>query len=97
VAFVFDAAGSFATRCNRALVELEPQVDLEYLDQVKNLVTRHLHYTGSQCASRILLDWSEAVRFFVKVMPRDYKRVLTAQRQAAAEGRTPDFSELVGA
>jgi hypothetical protein len=31
----------------------------------------------------------------VKVMPRDYKRVLTAQKQAAAEGRTPEFAELV--
>ena len=30
-------------------------------------------------------------------MPRDYKRVLTAQKQAEAEGRTPEFAELVGA
>ena len=34
---------------------------------------------------------------FVKVMPRDYKRVLTAQAVAAAEGRPVEFSELVGA
>ena len=33
---------------------------------------------------------------FVKVMPRDYKRVLAAQAHAAAEGRPVEFSELVG-
>jgi hypothetical protein len=32
----------------------------------------------------------------VKVMPRDYKRVLNAQKQADADGRTLEFSELVG-
>ena len=34
---------------------------------------------------------------FVKVMPRDYKRVLTAQAVAASEGRPVEFAELVGA
>jgi hypothetical protein len=34
---------------------------------------------------------------FVKVMPRDYKRVLAAQAAAAAEGRPVEFAELVGA
>jgi glutamate synthase domain-containing protein 3 len=45
----------------------------------------------------VLLDWSHTARLFVKVMPRDYKRVLTAQKKAAAEGRLPEFAELVGA
>ena len=34
---------------------------------------------------------------FVKVMPRDYRRVLNAQAAAAAAGRPVEFSELVGA
>jgi glutamate synthase domain-containing protein 3 len=95
--FVFDTSRSFPMRCNGELVDLEPLTDLEDLELVKSLVTRHLHHTGSQCASRILHDWSNAARLFVKVMPRDYKRVLTAQKRAAAEGRVPAFAELVGA
>jgi glutamate synthase (NADPH/NADH) large chain len=51
---------------------------------------------GSQCASPGSHDWSDATRLFVKVMPRDYKRVMTAQKRAAA-GRVPAFAELVGA
>jgi glutamate synthase (NADPH/NADH) large chain len=95
-AYVFDTTGNFSRRCNPDLVEIEALESLEDLELVKSLVTWHLHYTDSQFAARILADWSRAVPLFVKVMPRDYKRVLKAQRQAEAEGRTPEFAELVG-
>jgi glutamate synthase (ferredoxin) len=97
IAFVLDSAGNFVRRCNPDLVDLERLESVDDLELVKDLITRHVHYTGSQLASRILEDWSGAVTRFVKVMPRDYKRVLTAQRQAEAEGRTAEFAELVGA
>ena len=35
-------------------------------------------------------DWTNAVRLFVKVMPRDYKRVLTAVARARAAGLDAD-------
>jgi len=96
VAYVFDTTGSFVRRCNTDLVDLEPLQEIEDLELVKDLITRHLHHTGSQFAARILRDWSDALPLFSKVMPRDYKRVLTAQRRAEAEGRVPEFAELVG-
>jgi glutamate synthase (NADPH/NADH) large chain len=77
-------------------------VELEGLDQsdedlVKLLMTRHIQLTGSQHAGRLLMDWSRTKRQFVKVMPRDYRRVLTAEASARAQGREVEFSELVGA
>ena len=95
-AYVFDTTGSFSRRCNPDLVEIEALQNLEDLELVRNLIAQHLHHTNSEFAARLLGDWSGAVPLFVKVMPRDYKRVLAAQKQAAAEGRTPEFGELVG-
>jgi glutamate synthase domain-containing protein 3 len=95
-AYVFDTTRTFSLQCNTELVDLEAPDVFTDLELVKGLITRHLQYTGSQFAGRILRDWSEATRLFVKVMPRDYKRVLTAQKQAEAEGRTAGFAELVG-
>jgi len=95
VAFVFDEGGVFPVQCNAQMVGLEALEDADDLELVKTLVTRHARHTSSRVAERILDDWTNAVRLFVKVMPRDYKRVLTAQKLAAAEGRTPEFSELV--
>ncbi|MEO8259139.1 MAG: glutamate synthase large subunit [Acidobacteriota bacterium] len=97
IAYVFDTTDSFSSRCNPGLVDLERLEQLDDLETVKQLITRHRHYTDSRFAARILDDWSGAVGRFVKVMPRDFKRVLKAQRQAEAEGRVAEFSELVGA
>ena len=97
IAYVFDTTGSFSRRCNPGFVDLEPLEQTDDLEIVKNLIAQHLQHTDSRFAARILDDWSSAVTRFVKVMPRDFKRVLKAQRQAEAEGRTAEFSELVGA
>jgi glutamate synthase (NADPH) large chain len=96
IAYVLDSSGDFVRRCNPELVDLEPLDELDDIELVKDLITRHHHYTGSRLAARILEDWSNTMPLFQKVMPRDYKRVRAAQRQAEAEGRTPEFAELVG-
>jgi glutamate synthase (ferredoxin) len=95
IAYVLDT-GTFDRRCNREMVDLEPLADEEDVDLVLSLLRRHMEYTGSTVASRVLREWSLHVKRFVKVMPRDYKRVLQAQARAAAAGRDATFTELVG-
>ncbi|MDR1028037.1 MAG: glutamate synthase large subunit [Clostridiales Family XIII bacterium] len=77
VAYVLDEAGRFAGRCNRAMVSLtEP--DEEDKKQLKSLLKKHLAYTGSDVAKRLLNNFSASVASFVKVMPDDYRKVLSA-------------------
>ncbi len=44
--------------------------------RLKGLIRRHLHYTGSARAQRILDGWAHYLPRFVKVMPVDYRRAL---------------------
>jgi glutamate synthase (ferredoxin) len=60
------------------------------------MMERHVEFTASAHAARLLHDWADVRRRFVKVMPRDFKRVLAAEAKAAAEGRVAQFAELVG-
>jgi glutamate synthase (NADPH/NADH) large chain len=94
VAYVLDLHGRFAQCCNTGMVDLEPLAD-EDVRTVREMIERHVHYTKSSYAERFLEDL--AGQPFVKVMPRDYKRVLQAEAKARAESREPEFSELVGA
>jgi glutamate synthase domain-containing protein 3 len=55
-----------------------------------------VRYTGSEVGARVLADWENTLRGFVRIMPRDYQRVLRAQANAAAVGRDASFTELVG-
>jgi glutamate synthase (NADPH/NADH) large chain len=88
IAFVFDPDGTFPSRVNPEMVDLEA-LDGEDVEWLRDRVERHLAETGSKVAARVLDDWDSAVGSFVKIMPRDYKRALSAERLALAEGRDP--------
>ena len=45
--------------------------------RLQHLIGKHLHYTGSSLAKRILDDWDEYLPKFLKIMPVDYRRALT--------------------
>ncbi|MEZ5291604.1 MAG: glutamate synthase large subunit [Vicinamibacterales bacterium] len=95
LAFVLDADGGFARRCNREMVDLDPLVQDEDVGLVHELLARHAVLTGSAVASRLLDAWPAVTGAFVVVAPKDYKRVMAA---AAAEPRAHAASgDLVGA
>ncbi len=75
IAYVLDADGAFAARCNHELVGLEA-LGGEDLPRLRALVEEHETRTDSPVAARLLADWESAVERFVKVLPHDYKRAL---------------------
>ncbi|WP_239579039.1 glutamate synthase large subunit [Microlunatus panaciterrae] len=72
-------------RLNSELVDAVPMTQADQ-DLVKSLVIRHGEETESAVAARLLADWDGCVQRFVKVLPRDYARVLAAREVAEAEG-----------
>jgi len=94
IAYVLDTGGLFHRRCNTQMVALEGLNDPDDADLVRGLVERHVELTDSELGARVLRDWDALRSVFVKVMPRDYKRVLLAQAKAAAVGRDATFLEL---
>ena len=62
IAYVFDATGDFPRRCNPELVDLEPLDRPDDLELVQDLIARHVQYTGSQLAARILRRLGERGR-----------------------------------
>jgi glutamate synthase (NADPH/NADH) large chain len=96
IAYVLDRAGDFRQRCNMGMVDVLPLDQADDIACVRGLIRRHVDATGSTYAAEILTDWVANQPRFVKVMPRDYKRVLLAEAKAREEGREPTFAELVG-
>jgi len=97
IAYVLDTDGSFRRRCNQDMVELEALEDPADIEIVRTLLRRHVRYTNSGRAVTLLADWMDGSARFVKIIPRDYKRVLVAEARARMEQREPAFAELVGA
>jgi glutamate synthase domain-containing protein 3 len=80
IAYVLDEEGRFERRCNTEMVDLERPV-AEDEEEIHDLVRRHYEWTGSPRALRVLDGWDRYRAMFVKVMPRDYKRVLAEPRE----------------
>ena len=83
IAYVLDADGTFARRCNREMVDLELLGD-EDLDFIRVAIMKHVTFTKSHYAEGLLADPSR-LRRIVKVMPREYKRALAEQARRAPE------------
>jgi glutamate synthase (ferredoxin) len=90
IAYILDERGDFATRCNTQMVALEPLEDAEEINDLRQMIQSHADYTQSKKATQVLSDWEAMVPKFVKVMPKDYKRVLQAIADAIASGLTGD-------
>ena len=95
VAYVLDSKGDFEQRCNHEMVDLDPLTD-EDNKLVQHLLTQHVELTGSTVGRQILNEWDSYRYQLIKIMPRDYKRVLMAEAKARAESREPKFTELIG-
>lgn len=90
VAYVLDEAGDFPRRCNKQMVGLEKLEDADEIAEVRQMIERHVHYTRSDSAKRILDCWDELVPKFVKIMPKDYKRMVTAIKRVTDSGLSGD-------
>ena len=76
IAYVWDKDGTFDTRCNLDMVDLELATDPEDQRELRSMIEKHLRYTGSPTAKEVLDTWEDAVPYFVKVFPMEYRRVL---------------------
>jgi len=93
IAYVYDDNGMFPRLCNTEMVELEQPVRFNDTDKetIRRLLENHAKYTDSAKAKAILDDWDNELRWFVKVMPTDYRRVL--EHQAEIDEKARQLSE----
>jgi glutamate synthase (NADPH) large chain len=85
IAYVLDEEDRFEKLYNPEMVDLEAVDSEESISHLRGLIERHLHWTGSTAAERVLENWEEMLPKFVKVMPKDLKRVLQERQEAELE------------
>jgi len=86
IAYIYDEKGSFAHNCNKDMVSLQKLTDPVEIEEVRALIQRHADNTHSPLAHCILLDWDVLLPKFVRVIPKDYERMLEAFKEVEASG-----------
>lgn len=84
IAYVYDKYNEFPEKCKRRMVDLEA-LDAKDKKLVRELLQNHFKYTRSPVAKNILVDFEKEISRFIKVMPKEYKRVLAERAMDAEE------------
>jgi glutamate synthase (NADPH/NADH) large chain len=84
IAYIYDLQQSFAAKCNTEMVDLDPLDETDGI-VLRQLIDQHASYTGSTVAQFILKDFDNQLQHFVKVFPRDYKKVLQKREKLTVE------------
>ena len=90
IAYVLDEARDFASRVNKQMVSLDKLSDPAEIAAVRALIEKHAKLTGSDRAWAILAGWGTYESLFVRVLPKDYQRMLACLARAQGQGLTGD-------
>lgn len=82
IAYVYDVKGQFSSLCNKEMVDLDP-LDQQDAQLLHDMITRHFAYTASSVAHFVLNDFDNQLKNFIKVFPKDYKKVLAEKTQTS--------------
>lgn len=75
IAWVYDVDGTFADNCNKEMVDLDP-LSSKDAEHIQTLLRKHVHLTKSKVAQDMLKNWDAVATKFVKVYPKEYKKVI---------------------
>ncbi|XP_011076008.1 glutamate synthase 1 [NADH], chloroplastic isoform X1 [Sesamum indicum] len=105
IAYVLDIDSAFRSRCNLELVDLDPVEDDDDILTLRMMIQQHQRHTGSQLAKDVLAEFDSLLPKFIKVFPRDYKRILASKKaeeiskvaaeNAAKEDEVQEEAELM--
>jgi glutamate synthase (NADPH/NADH) large chain len=83
IAYIYDTKGNFETLCNKEMVDLDPIGD-DDKNELYELINNHYNFTKSTVAKFVLDDFENQLKNFIKVFPKDYKKVLQNKKAAAS-------------
>jgi len=86
IAYVYNVQNDFDSLCNKEMVDLDP-IDAEDIPTLQKMMQAHFDKTGSSVAKFILSDMDNQLKHFIKVFPRDYKKVLQSRKATAKAGK----------
>ncbi len=93
IAYVLDEEGDFDYYCNKGLVDLCPVTDKDDILELQGMLSKHLLYTNSANARKILVNWSHYLPKFVKVIPFEYKKVLEEEKLRELERKIKETAD----
>ncbi|KAK9070425.1 hypothetical protein SSX86_010827 [Deinandra increscens subsp. villosa] len=92
IAYVLDADSTFRSRCNLELVDLDKVEEEDDIMTLRMMIQQHQRHTNSQLAKEVLADFDNLLPKFIKVFPRDYKRILATMKETEINRKAAEMA-----
>ena len=94
IAYVYDPENTFYSHVNKELVEYTDVQSRYDEEQLKDMIKKHYEHTNSTVAKRILDDFDNEIIHFKKVVPHDYKHMMSLISSFEQQGLTNDQAKV---
>ncbi len=94
IAYVLDEDSHLYRNLNKGMISIEKMVDKYDIYELKSMLEEHLEYTGSSRAARILADFEKYLPKFKKIIPYDYKKMVTLASSMEEKGMNVEQAQM---
>ncbi|MEK5055209.1 glutamate synthase large subunit [Niallia sp. FSL K6-0212] len=87
-------AEQFKAMCNKEMIIFEQLEERAEIERIKGLIEKHIELTGSLAGQQVLVNWDKFVQRFVKVIPKDYKRMIANIQKGLENGLSEEDAAM---
>ena len=94
IAYVLDEDSDLYMKVNKAMVTLEEVTNKYDVQELKDMIQEHVAYTNSERGKQILDNFEQYLPKFKKIIPNDYKKMLSMIVQMEEKGMNTEQAQI---
>ena len=94
IAYIYDPDNTLYERINSALVEYTEVSSKHDKEILKDMITKHYKYTNSKKAEFLLNDFDESVKYFKKIVPTTYQKMIDLIAHFESQGLSEEEAKV---
>ena len=94
IAYVLDVKNKLYKNVNKAMISIEKVENKYDKKELRELIEAHVEATGSELGTEVLKNFDEYLPHFKKLIPNEYKRMLTLSAKLEEKGLTTEQAQM---
>jgi glutamate synthase (ferredoxin) len=94
IAYVLDMENDLYKNINKAMISIEKVSNKYDRQELHDLIEAHVQATGSKLGAKILADFDAYLPHFKKLIPDEYKKMLTLSAKLEEKGLTGEQAQM---
>ena len=94
IAYVLDVDNVLYKNLNKAMISIEKVENKYDKKELRDLIEAHVEATGSEIGKKVLADFDSYLPHFKKLIPDEYKRMITLSAKLEEKGLTSQQAQM---